>query len=60
VGDIDVERLLTYSRRRGIGVEMTILVYEVLKRMEAPLDELIKRVKEETFEEITQGATENG
>jgi hypothetical protein len=59
VGDIDVERLLTYSRRRGIGVEITILVYEVLKQMEVPLDDLIKKVKEETFEEIIQGATEN-
>jgi len=56
MGDINLQRLLTYSSRRGIGTEMTIFLYEVMKRKDMSTEEFIKIQHAATINEIIQGA----
>lgn len=60
MGDIDLQRLLTYSSRRGIGTEMTILLYETMKRKGMPTDAFFKKQSGSIIQEIIQGATGDG
>jgi hypothetical protein len=56
-GDIDLRRLLTYSSRRGIGTEMTIILYEAMKRKEMSTEVFFKKQSGSVVKEIIQGAT---
>lgn len=57
MGDINMRRLLTYSSRRGIGTEMTIILYEALKRKDMSTEELLKVQHLEVINEIIQGVS---
>ena len=59
MGDIDLRRLLTYSSRRGIGTEMTIILYEVMKRKDMSTEEFFKKDSGSIIKEIILGATED-
>lgn len=59
VGDIDLRRLLTYSSRRGIRTEMTIIMYEVMKQNGNSTDFFFKKQSGSVINEIIQGATLN-
>jgi len=56
MGDIDLRRLLTYSSRRGIGTEMTIILYEIMKRKDMSTEEFFKKQHGTIINEIIQGA----
>ena len=47
--DIDVQRMLTYASRRGIGKEGTIILYEAKKQTGQSIEEFYKKVKKETL-----------
>jgi hypothetical protein len=57
MGDINMRRLLTYSSRRGIGTEMTIILYEAMKRKNMSTEELLKVQYLEVINEIIQGVS---
>jgi len=59
MGDIDLRRLLTYSSRRGVGTEMTIILYEAMKRKDIPTEKFFKKQRSTTINEIIQGAIED-
>jgi len=59
MGDIDLRRLLTYSSRRGIGAEMTILLYEAMKPKGMSTDAFFKKQSGSIIKEIIQGATKD-
>jgi len=59
LGDIDVQRMLTYGSRRGIDTELTVILYEALKNNDASVEDLFKKVKKETVMEIIKGAIED-
>ena len=59
MGDIDIQRMLTYASRRGIGTEMTIILYEAIRQRRSSFEPFFKKVSENTIKEIIQGATED-
>lgn len=60
MGDVEVQRLITYGGRRGIETELTIILYETLKNRDEPINYLLKKGTEDTVKELIQGATEYG
>ena len=59
MGDIDLRRLLTYSSRRGVGTEITLILYESMKGKEMSTDVFFKKQSVSIINEIIQGATED-